>query len=91
MIGKERFSTVVKARAIGETTGFVKIITGPGRRVVGATIVGPDAANLIHELLIAAATGATVDDFSRTIHIHPTLAEAINAAAGGVHRETGAE
>ncbi len=91
MVGRERFSSVVKARAIGETSGFVKIVTGPDRHLVGATIVGPDAANLIHELVIAAASGATVDDISRTIHIHPTLAEAINAAAGGVHRETGAE
>ena len=91
MIGKERFGSVVKARAIGEADGFVKIITGPDRQVVGATIVGPDAANLIHELIIAATIGATVDDVRRTIHIHPTLAEAVNAAAGGVHRETGAD
>jgi len=90
-IGKEHFKTVVKARAIGETAGFVKIITGPDRQIVGASIVGPDAANLIHELIIAATTGATVDDVRQSIHIHPTLAEAVNAAAGGVHRETGAE
>ena len=90
-IGKELFKTVVKARAIGETAGFVKIITGPDRHIVGTSIVGPDAANLIHELVIAAFVGATVDDVRRSIHIHPTLAEAVNAAAGGVHRETGAE
>lgn len=52
MIGKERFSSVVKARAIGETSGFVKILTGSDRQLVGATSVGPDAANLSHELVI---------------------------------------
>ena len=44
----------------------------------------PDAGNLIHEL-VAAAVGITIDQVSQVIHIHPTLAEGVNAAAGGVH------
>lgn len=87
-IGVERFGGVAKARAMDETAGFVKIITGPGRRIVGATIVGPDAGNLIHELVVAATAGITIDQVSQVIHIHPTLAEGVNAAGGGVHRPT---
>jgi pyruvate/2-oxoglutarate dehydrogenase complex dihydrolipoamide dehydrogenase (E3) component len=84
--GIEKFRGVAKAKAIGETDGFVKIIARPDRVIVGATIVGPDAGNLIHELVIAAYAGLTVDRVRSAIHIHPTLAEAVNAAAGGVHR-----
>lgn len=85
-VSVERFTGVAKARAIGETDGFVKIITGADRALLGATIVGPEAGNLIHELVVAATGGLTVDDVRSAIHIHPTLAEAVNAAAGGVHK-----
>ncbi len=88
LIGKEQFRGVAKARAIGETAGFVKIIARPDRVIVGATIVGPEAGNLIHELVVAASAGLTIDQIRDAIHIHPTLAEAVNAAAGGVHRPT---
>lgn len=87
-IGVEHFRGVAKARAMDETAGFVKIITGPDRRILGATIVGPEAGNLIHELVVAATAGLTIDQVSQAIHIHPTLAEGVNAAAGGVHRPT---
>lgn len=87
-IGVEHFRGVAKARAMDETAGFVKIITGPDRRILGTTIVGPEAGNLIHELVVAAAAGLTIDQVSQAIHIHPTLAEGVNAAAGGVHRPT---
>ena len=88
--GTEKFRGVAKAKAIGETDGFVKIIANPDRVIVGATIVGPDAGNLIHELVVAAYAQLTVDQVRDAIHIHPTLAEAVNAAAGGVHRPTSA-
>ncbi|MFQ5967729.1 MAG: dihydrolipoyl dehydrogenase family protein [Acidimicrobiia bacterium] len=90
-VGTERFRGVAKARAIGETDGFVKIVAGPDREILGATIVGPDAGNLIHELVVAAAGGLKVDTVRGAIHIHPTLAEAVNSAAGGVHHPTMAE
>lgn len=86
LVGIESFRGVARARAIGETDGFVKIVAGPNRVIVGATIVGPDAGNLIHELVIATYAGLTIEQVRNAIHIHPTLAEAVNAAAGGVHR-----
>ena len=88
LIGKEQFRGVAKARAMGETAGFVKIIARPDGVIVGATIAGPDAGNLIHELVVAASAGLRIEQVRDAIHIHPTLAEAVNAAAGGVHRPT---
>lgn len=88
-IGTERFKGVAKARAMAETRGFIRIVADPDRKIRGATIVGPDAGNLIHELVVAATGGMTVDEVRRSIHIHPTLAEGVNAAAGGVHRPSG--
>ena len=91
-IGVQPFKTVAKARAIGETDGFVKIIADDKTdKILGAHIIGPEGDNLIHELIVALQVGATFHDVARAIHIHPTLAEGVNVATGGVHREEGAE
>ena len=80
----------VKARAIGNTRGLIKFVVDAATQgILGCHIAGPDAGNLIHEAVIAMTCGATYRDIATAIHIHPTLAEGINAAAGGVHRETG--
>ncbi|HGM6414198.1 dihydrolipoyl dehydrogenase [Stenotrophomonas maltophilia] len=90
-IGVQPFKAVAKARAIGETDGFIKIIADDATdKVLGAHIIGPEGDNLIHELIVAMRVGATFQDVARAIHIHPTLAEGVNVAAGGVHREEGA-
>ena len=62
-------------------------------RILGCHIAGPDAGDLIHEAVIAMAAGAGAGytDIARAIHVHPTLSEGVNGAAGGVHREIGAE
>ncbi|MGH9167708.1 MAG: dihydrolipoyl dehydrogenase family protein [Acidimicrobiia bacterium] len=88
LVGTERFRGVARARAMGETDGLVKLVASPERLLVGATICGPDAGNLIHELVVAVTAGLTVDQVADALHVHPTLAEAVNAAAGGVHRPT---
>lgn len=90
-IGVQPFKAVAKARAIGEADGFIKIIADAKTDLIlGAHIIGPEGDNLIHELIVAMQVGATFQDVARTIHIHPTLAEGVNVAAGGVHREEGA-
>jgi dihydrolipoamide dehydrogenase len=91
-IGVQPFKAVAKARAIGETDGFIKIIADDQTdKILGAHIIGPEGDNLIHELIVAMQVGATFHDVARAMHIHPTLAEGVNVAAGGVHREEGAE
>lgn len=91
-IGVQPFKAVAKARAIGETDGFIKIIADDKTdKILGAHIIGPEGDILIHELIVAMQVGATFHDVARAMHIHPTLAEGVNGAAGGVHREQGAE
>jgi pyruvate/2-oxoglutarate dehydrogenase complex dihydrolipoamide dehydrogenase (E3) component len=90
IVGRQEFSGVAKARAIGNTRGLIKFVADAATdRILGCHIAGPDAGNLIHEAVIAMVTGATYGDIARTIHVHPTLAEGVNAAAGGVHRPAG--
>lgn len=86
-VGTQRFAGVAKATAIGETRGFITFVAdATSDRILGCHIVGPDAGNLVHEAVIAMVTDASYSDIGRAIHIHPTLAEGVNAAAGGVHR-----
>jgi dihydrolipoamide dehydrogenase len=86
-IGTQEFRGVAKARAIGETQGFIKFVADATTdRILGCHIVGPDAGNLVHEAVVAMVADAPYSDIGRAIHIHPTLAEGINSAAGGVHR-----
>jgi dihydrolipoamide dehydrogenase len=88
-VGREEFTGVAKARAIGQTRGFVQLVADADTdRLLGCHIVGPDAGNLIHEAVIAMVADAPYRDIGRAIHIHPTLAEGVNAAAGGVHRSS---
>ena len=89
-IGRQDFSGVVRARAIGETRGLIKFVADADTdRILGCHIAGPHAGELIHQAVVAIVAGATYNDVRHAIHIHPTLAEGINSAAGGVHRETG--
>ena len=54
--------------------------------LLGAHVVGEQGAEIVHELVLAIELGATADDIANTMHIHPTLPESINSAAGGVHK-----
>ncbi|HET8536026.1 MAG TPA: mercuric reductase [Solirubrobacteraceae bacterium] len=88
--GTQAFAGVVRARAIGETRGLIKfVVDSDTDRILGCHIAGPHAGELVHEAVIAIVAGASYSDVRRAIHIHPTLSEGINSAAGGVHRETG--
>jgi pyruvate/2-oxoglutarate dehydrogenase complex dihydrolipoamide dehydrogenase (E3) component len=87
IVGRQEFEGVAKARAIGSRIGLVKfVVDGATDRILGCHIAGPDAGNLVHEAVIAMVAGATYGDIGRAIHVHPTLAEGVNSAAGGVHR-----
>ncbi len=82
-VGKFPFSASGKARAIGETEGFVKlIIAEPHGEILGAHIIGPEATEMIAELGIAMTLEATYEEIEATIHAHPTLSESVHEAAG---------
>lgn len=72
-----------RAIADGEAHGFVKVLTVPGRdRILGVTIVGEHAGDLIAEYVLAMRHGIGLNKILGTIHIYPTLAEANKYAAG---------
>ncbi|MCX4246468.1 dihydrolipoyl dehydrogenase [Paraliomyxa miuraensis] len=81
-VGKFPFSVLGRAMAIDETKGFVKIvIDADDERVLGVSIVGPEASDLISEASLAIEMGAYAPDIGLTIHPHPTLGEAMMEAA----------
>ena len=72
-----------RAIADGEAHGFVKVLTRPGRdRILGVTIVGEHAGDLIAEFVLAMKHDIGLNKILGTIHIYPTLAEANKYAAG---------
>ncbi len=72
-----------RAIADSEAQGFVKVLTEPGRdRILGVTIVGPHAGDLLAEYVLAMKHGLGLNKILGTIHIYPTLSEANKYAAG---------
>jgi dihydrolipoamide dehydrogenase len=81
-VGKFPFTANGRARAIGYTDGFVKILADKATdRILGAHIIGPDAGGLIAELATAMEFGASSEDVARISHAHPSLSEAVKEAA----------
>ena len=86
-IGRQDFADQGKPKALGETEGFVKLVTDADTdELLGAHVVGEQGAEIVHELVLAIELGATAEQIAETMHIHPTLPESINSAAGGVHK-----
>lgn len=76
------FSDHGKAIAIGKTKGFVKLMASPeSGKLLGGAIVGPEASDLIHEVIVSLYYGATVYDLVKIPHLHPTLSEIITYPA----------
>ena len=80
-VGKFPFMASGKARAIGESEGFVKVLIGePHGEILGAHIIGPEATEIIAELGLAITLEATWEEIEATIHAHPTLSEGVKEA-----------
>ncbi len=76
-----------RAIADGETQGFVKVLTAPGKdRILGVTIVGEHAGDLIAEYVLAMKQKIGLNQILGTIHIYPTMAEANKSVAGNWKR-----
>jgi dihydrolipoamide dehydrogenase len=81
-VGKFPFMANGRARAMGDTDGFVKVLADKTTdRLLGAHILGPDAGTLIAELTTAIEFGASAEDVGRICHAHPTLSEVVKEAA----------
>lgn len=76
-----------RAIADGDATGFVKVLTRPGTdRILGVTIVGAHAGDLLAEYALAMKHNIGLNGILGTIHVYPTLAEANKQAAGAWRR-----
>ncbi len=85
--GQFPFIVSGRARALGETAGFVKMLAhAETDRILGVHILGPFASELVSEAVVAMEFGATAEDIARIVHAHPSLSEAIHEAALGVDK-----
>ncbi len=86
-VGTYPFTGSGRARCMGQTDGFVKLLAHKhSDRLLGAHILGPRAADMIAECALALEFGANSEDIARTVHGHPTFAEAVQEAAQAVRR-----
>ncbi|MFP4463780.1 MAG: dihydrolipoyl dehydrogenase [Alphaproteobacteria bacterium] len=84
--GKFSFAANGRARAMGMVEGFVKILADKeSDRVLGAHIIGPNAGDLIAEIVSAMEFEGTAEDIARICHAHQTLTEVVKEAALAVH------
>lgn len=78
-----------RARAIGETSGFVKILADARTdRILGVHMIGPYVSEMIAEAVMAMEFGASAEDIARIVHAHPALGEAVHEAALAVDKRT---
>jgi dihydrolipoamide dehydrogenase len=86
-VGTYPFSGAGRARCMGETEGFVKIIAHSRTdRILGVHIIGPRASDMIAECTLAMEFGGSSEDIARTVHGHPTFSEALHEAALAVRK-----
>ena len=81
-VGKFGFGGNSKASILGHRGGFVKVVADERTdEILGVHIIGPLATELISEAVLAMEFSASTEDIQRTIHAHPSLAEAVHEAA----------
>jgi mercuric reductase len=77
-----KIEQVPRAQAVRNPRGVIKMVAErDSRRVLGVSMVGMDAAEVIHEAAMGIRLGATVDDFAGMLHIYPTMSEALKIVA----------
>lgn len=84
-VGRSCFKDNGKAKEIGEATGFIKVIAeASSDRLLGATVLGPQASELVHLFAGLMHARLPYTAMAQAIHIHPTLAEALQSAASAI-------
>ena len=88
VVGKFPMSANSRARTIGETDGFVKVVSDrESDRILGVHILAPEAGELISEAVLAMEFCASSEDLARTCHAHPGLGESLKEAALAVGKK----
>ena len=86
------FKDLSRAIADSEARGEIKVLTVPGKdKILGVTIAGEHAGDLIHEFILAMQCGLGLNKILGTIHIYPTLAESVRFVAGNWRRKQTSE
>jgi dihydrolipoamide dehydrogenase len=81
-VGKFPFMANSRARCNAQSDGMVKVIADAATdRVLGAHIIGPEAGDMIHEVVVLMEFGGSAEDLARSFHGHPTYNEAVKEAA----------
>ena len=82
------YAAIGKAVAIGKAQGMIKVLLDPkSQEILGCHIVGHDATEMIHEILLAKSSELLPDDIAMMIHAHPTLSEIIMEVMRGTKGE----
>jgi len=81
VVGRMLYSASGRAKTMGATDGFVKVIAGQDGLILGVHIIGEGAGSVIAEATLAMEMAATLEDLATTIHAHPTMPEALAEAA----------
>ncbi len=88
-VGKFPFQVNGKSLGLGNSAGFIKIITDEKYgEILGAHMIGPEVSELLPELTLAQSMELTAEEIARNVHAHPTLSEVIMEAAHGIVGET---
>ncbi len=84
-VAKFPFSANGKAKGLGDTSGFVKIVADAKyNEILGAHMIGPDVTELLPALTLAQRWDLTADEVARNVFAHPTLSEAVKEAIEGI-------
>jgi dihydrolipoamide dehydrogenase len=84
-VAKFPFSANGKAKGLGDTSGFVKIVADAKyNEIIGAHMIGPDVTELLPALTLAQRWDLTADEVARNVFAHPTLSEAVKEAIEGI-------
>jgi len=85
-VGMFPFAAVGRAMAANDTAGFVKIVADAETdRILGASVIGPSAGDLVQQVVIAMEFGSSAEDLGMMVFSHPTLSEAVHEAALAVN------
>ena len=83
-VAKFPFSANGKAKGLGDTSGFVKLVADAKyNEIIGAHLIGPDVTELLPALTLAQKWDLTADEVARNVFAHPTLSEAVKEASRG--------
>ena len=89
VVGQMPLRASGRALTLGERDGFVRVVADADTEfILGAQLVGPEASELVAELAVAIELGATLEDVAATVHVHPTLGEAVHEAVKGARGQS---